>query len=191
MSISSGLFVPMLLIGSIVGRILGLCAVDLTHVADSFSIISAAAQWKWIDPGVFAVIGAAAFLAGVTRISISVPVIMMEVSTASRTPLCCYYRRFEHLCCLDALTPVLPFSKLNIYFWDTLIQKRSFNLMKIYNFRVDLTYFEALVDSVRLVVYHVPYDHYVFKLASIHTHRIADDSSNLVFCSVSGPEKQM
>jgi H+/Cl- antiporter ClcA len=39
---------------------------------------AADAQWKWIDPGVFAVVGAAGFMGGVTRLTIALAAIMME-----------------------------------------------------------------------------------------------------------------
>ena len=37
-------------------------------------------MWSWIDPGAFALMGAASFMGGVTRLTISITVIMMEVS---------------------------------------------------------------------------------------------------------------
>lgn len=42
--------------------------------------------WAWIDPGAFALIGAGAFMGGVTRLTISLAVIMMEVSTGDLPP---------------------------------------------------------------------------------------------------------
>lgn len=35
--------------------------------------------WAWIDPGVFSLIGAGAFMGGVTRLTVALAVIMMEV----------------------------------------------------------------------------------------------------------------
>ncbi len=40
--------------------------------------------WSWIDPGAFALVGAGAFMGGVTRLTVSVAVIMMEVSNDVR-----------------------------------------------------------------------------------------------------------
>jgi H+/Cl- antiporter ClcA len=82
MDISSGLFVPMLLIGAVLGRLGGLILVDLFGSDNSATwwLPAADAQWKWIDPGVFAVVGAAGFMGGVTRLTISLAAIMMEVS---------------------------------------------------------------------------------------------------------------
>lgn len=45
--------------------------------------------WAWVDPGAFALIGAGAFMGGVTRLTISLAVIMMEVSHRMSTlPAC-------------------------------------------------------------------------------------------------------
>jgi H+/Cl- antiporter ClcA len=81
MDISSGMFVPMLLIGAVLGRVVGLLIVDLVPVdaTDNWWLPAEDAQWKWIDPGVFAVVGAAAFMGGVTRLTVALAAIMMEV----------------------------------------------------------------------------------------------------------------
>ncbi|XP_033125254.1 chloride channel protein B-like [Anneissia japonica] len=74
-SISSGLVVPMLYIGALYGRIIGLVMVTLFGVhstADSY--------WAWMDPGAFALIGAASFFGGVSRLTMSLTVIMMEIT---------------------------------------------------------------------------------------------------------------
>ncbi|KAK7115171.1 chloride channel protein C-like isoform X2 [Littorina saxatilis] len=74
-SVASGILVPMLLIGSLYGRMVGLVMVSLfgLHVdKDSY--------WRWMDPGAFALIGAASFMGGVTRLTMTVTVIMMELT---------------------------------------------------------------------------------------------------------------
>jgi chloride channel 7 len=38
-------------------------------------------EWTWIDPGAFALVGAGAFMGGVTRLTVSLAVIMIEVSS--------------------------------------------------------------------------------------------------------------
>lgn len=35
--------------------------------------------WTWIDPGAFALVGAGAFMGGVTRMTVALAVIMIEV----------------------------------------------------------------------------------------------------------------
>ncbi|CAL8466168.1 g5704 [Coccomyxa elongata] len=89
-AISSGLFVPMLLIGSCIGRIVGLIAVDVAAAGGHGSanaplgVFLPPSPWSWVDPGAFALIGAGAFMGGVTRLTISLAVIMMEVSNDVR-----------------------------------------------------------------------------------------------------------
>jgi hypothetical protein len=80
MEISSGMFVPMLLIGAVLGRLMGLIMVDQFGVVDGAAwwLPAADSEWKWIDPGVFAVVGAAGFMGGVTRLTIALAAIMME-----------------------------------------------------------------------------------------------------------------
>ena len=69
MTISSGLVIPMLITGATMGR---LCGVLIETVATA----------HWNDPSIFALLGAAAFFAGVSRLTISLAVIMLEVSGA-------------------------------------------------------------------------------------------------------------
>lgn len=72
-AISSGLVVPMLFIGGTYGRIIGRAMVDL------FGVYSTG-YWAWMDPGAFALIGAASFFGGVSRLTMSLTVIMMEIT---------------------------------------------------------------------------------------------------------------
>eukprot|EP00796_Vickermania_ingenoplastis_P009128 gene9129-6416_t len=83
MAISGGLVVPSLVIGAVFGRLFGLVLwyifsenVDIPHGYLS--------EDAWMDPGLFALIGAAAFLAGTSRLGMSVCVIMVELSSELR-----------------------------------------------------------------------------------------------------------
>ena len=67
MAISSGLVIPMLITGALMGRLVG-------RILESF--ITA----HWIDTSVFALLGASAFFGGVSRLTISLAVIMLEIS---------------------------------------------------------------------------------------------------------------
>ncbi|XP_067937986.1 chloride channel protein C-like [Watersipora subatra] len=72
-AIASGLVVPMLLIGGLYGRMVGLAMVYLFGVHTG-------GLWAWIDPGAMALIGAASFFGGVSRLTMSLTVIMMEIT---------------------------------------------------------------------------------------------------------------
>jgi CBS domain-containing protein len=80
--ISCGLVVPMLLIGALYGRLLGRAVVDIFGVHDDDSSMAAGAvyRWDWMDPGAFALLGAVSFFAGVTRLTMSLAVIMVEIT---------------------------------------------------------------------------------------------------------------
>jgi chloride channel 7 len=80
--ISCGLVVPMLLIGALYGRLLGRAVVDLFGVHDDSSATAANVgySWDWMDPGAFALLGAVSFFAGVTRLTMSLAVIMVEIT---------------------------------------------------------------------------------------------------------------
>jgi chloride channel 7 len=81
-SLSSGLFVPMLVMGSALGRLVGLMLYDVA-VGLGYSeanLASGGLSTAWVDPGVFALLGAGAFMGGVTRLTVSLAVIVMEMS---------------------------------------------------------------------------------------------------------------
>lgn len=72
-SIASGVVVPMLLIGGIYGRMVGCLLVDQFGIQTS-------KYWAWMDPGAFALLGSVSFFAGVTRLTMSLTVIMVEIT---------------------------------------------------------------------------------------------------------------
>ncbi|XP_037545453.1 H(+)/Cl(-) exchange transporter 7 [Nematolebias whitei] len=69
LSVSAGVFIPSLLIGAAWGR---LCGILLASIASTGSI--------WADPGKYALIGAAAQLGGIVRMTLSLTVIMVEAT---------------------------------------------------------------------------------------------------------------
>jgi chloride channel 7 len=71
--ISSGLVVPMLLIGGLYGRMVGCLFVDLFGIQTH-------KYWAWMDPGAFALLGSVSFFGGVTRLTMSLTVIMVEIT---------------------------------------------------------------------------------------------------------------
>jgi chloride channel 7 len=73
--VAAGVVVPMLLIGGCYGRIVGKICIDIAGGAYARGTI-----WAWIDPGVFALIGVGSFFGGVSRLTLSLTVIMIEIS---------------------------------------------------------------------------------------------------------------
>nr|CAG8467343.1 7678_t:CDS:10 [Entrophospora candida] len=81
----AGIFIPALLIGACFGRMLGLVVQWLTfQYPDSpvFEQCNPRAPNDCVIPGVYAMVGAAASLAGVTRMTVSLTVIMFELTGA-------------------------------------------------------------------------------------------------------------
>eukprot|EP00930_Biecheleria_cincta_P071328 TRINITY_DN58845_c0_g1_i1.p1 TRINITY_DN58845_c0_g1~~TRINITY_DN58845_c0_g1_i1.p1 ORF type:complete len:900 (-),score=127.65 TRINITY_DN58845_c0_g1_i1:49-2748(-) len=70
LAVPSGLFVPSLLTGAAFGRLFGQA---VAHITDGWSA----------DPGIYALMGATAFLSGMARITISLAVILMEATGSS------------------------------------------------------------------------------------------------------------
>ena len=73
----AGIFVPSLAAGAAVGRILGVSLQALVHRFPQWSFLPPESH---IAPGVYALIGAAATLAGVTRTTVSLAVIVVELT---------------------------------------------------------------------------------------------------------------
>ena len=71
--IASGLVVPMLLIGGLYGRMVGMLFVDQFGIQTN-------KYWAWMDPGAFALLGSVSFFGGVTRLTMSLTVIMVEIT---------------------------------------------------------------------------------------------------------------
>ncbi|NXK48880.1 CLCB protein, partial [Chauna torquata] len=71
-AVASGLVIPMLYTGALYGRIIGLILVSIFGVQNN-------EYGAWIDPGLFAAIGAASFFSGVSRLTISLTVIMVSM----------------------------------------------------------------------------------------------------------------
>ena len=65
MAVCTGIVVPMLMNGALLGRSFGLIVVDMVGLRTGHEALG----WEWVDPGVFALLGAASFFAGVTRVS--------------------------------------------------------------------------------------------------------------------------
>ena len=83
--IPAGLFIPSMAVGAIFGRLLGIALQQLAYnnpeVYPFSEYCTAAADC--ITPGFYAMVGAAAVLAGVTRMTVSLVVIMFELTGAS------------------------------------------------------------------------------------------------------------
>ncbi|TRY88427.1 hypothetical protein DNTS_018863 [Danionella cerebrum] len=80
--IPSGLFIPSMAVGAIAGRILGVCVEQLAYHHHDWIIFK---SWcrpgaDCVTPGLYAMVGAAACLGGVTRMTVSLVVIMFELT---------------------------------------------------------------------------------------------------------------
>ncbi|KAJ3585574.1 hypothetical protein NHX12_014293 [Muraenolepis orangiensis] len=82
MKVPSGLFIPSMAVGAIAGRLLGVAMEQLAYYNHDWVIFRG---WcspgaDCITPGLYAMVGAAACLGGVTRMTVSLVVIMFELT---------------------------------------------------------------------------------------------------------------
>lgn len=81
-AIPSGVFMPSLCCGALLGRAVGWMMLAWhRHVGDEFIFAICAGKTNCVNPALYAVIGAASVLGGITRMTVSLAVIMFEVRT--------------------------------------------------------------------------------------------------------------
>ncbi|KAK5639771.1 hypothetical protein RI129_010582 [Pyrocoelia pectoralis] len=86
MKVPCGLFIPSLCLGAIVGRLVGIFVEQLAYRYQKNWIFSGECSTgdDCITPGLYAMVGAAAVLGGVTRMTVSLVVIMFELTGGVR-----------------------------------------------------------------------------------------------------------
>ena len=86
MKVPCGLFIPSLCLGAIVGRIVGIGMEQLAYNYPHIWMFSEECSTGvgCITPGLYAMVGAAAVLGGVTRMTVSLVVIMFELTGGVR-----------------------------------------------------------------------------------------------------------
>lgn len=86
MKVPCGLFIPSLCLGAIIGRIVGIGVEQLAYNYPKIWIFSGECLTgdNCINPGLYAMVGAAAVLGGVTRMTVSLVVIMFELTGGVR-----------------------------------------------------------------------------------------------------------
>lgn len=84
LQIPAGIILPSMAIGALSGRALGILMELFQRAAPQFPLFAAQCEpdIPCITPGTYAIIGAAAFLAGVTRMTVSIVVITFELTGA-------------------------------------------------------------------------------------------------------------
>lgn len=83
LQIPAGIILPSLAIGALYGRTVGvLVALLHKHFSTSFIFATCEPDLPCVTPGTYAIVGAASALAGVTRMTVSIVVIMFELTGA-------------------------------------------------------------------------------------------------------------
>jgi chloride channel 3/4/5 len=74
--------IPSMTIGASFGRIIGMIIEACQQNYPTFWLFASCQDSRCVTPGTYAMVGAAAFLAGVTRMTVSLTVIMFELTGA-------------------------------------------------------------------------------------------------------------
>lgn len=83
LQVPAGIFVPSMSVGACVGRVIGIIVQTIQEAYPHWSIFSSCpTDSVCITPGTYALLGAAAFLGGVTRMTVSLVIIMFELTGA-------------------------------------------------------------------------------------------------------------
>lgn len=82
MKVPSGLFIPSMAVGAIMGRLMGISVEQLAYYHHDWTIFKGLCNQgaDCITPGLYAMVGAAACLGGATRMTVSLVVIMFELT---------------------------------------------------------------------------------------------------------------
>ncbi|KAJ3322054.1 hypothetical protein HDV06_003655 [Boothiomyces sp. JEL0866] len=80
--VPAGIFIPSMAVGATVGRAIGLIIQELYNAFPNLWIFASCSGGECVTPGTYAIIGAAAALGGVTRMTVSLVVIMFELTGA-------------------------------------------------------------------------------------------------------------
>ena len=80
--VPSGLFIPTMTVGAIFGRLVGLAVQQVVYANKEVGLWSnyCGEGQVCVNPGLYAMVGAAATLSGVTRMTVSLVVIMYELT---------------------------------------------------------------------------------------------------------------
>ncbi|KAJ9052117.1 hypothetical protein DSO57_1037375 [Entomophthora muscae] len=82
LEIPGGFYMPTMMVGACFGRVLGILVSMWQRKFPLLFLFSACPQGKCISPATYAMVGAAAMLGGVTRLTVSLVVIMFELTGA-------------------------------------------------------------------------------------------------------------
>eukprot|EP00049_Salpingoeca_infusionum_P000803 m.42478 g.42478 ORF g.42478 m.42478 type:complete len:791 (-) comp10693_c0_seq2:209-2581(-) len=82
MKVPSGLFIPSMAVGATMGRVVGMLVQRFvqSHTTNAFVVTACPDLDTCVTPGLYAMVGAAATLGGVTRMTVSLVVIMFELT---------------------------------------------------------------------------------------------------------------
>eukprot|EP00760_Papus_ankaliazontas_P031770 PhM_4_TR5448/c0_g1_i1/m.77757/K05016/CLCN7; chloride channel 7 len=80
MFLAGGMMIPSLMIGALAGRIIGRATYFIIDLHHPDQLKTADGTPPWADPGLFALIGASAFMGGLSRLTFSLTVVMLELS---------------------------------------------------------------------------------------------------------------